>query len=91
MTFFYYFLIFNLSPEKAALHRLSSILFTLTPGYCRAYFGRLRTSPLFDKKKRGFVKQNIPLKNTINFLSQTPLSFFPKRGAGGEFGKFEIL
>jgi hypothetical protein len=44
-------------------------LFTLTPGYCRAYFDKLSTSPLFDEKKRGFVKQNIPLKNTINFLS----------------------
>jgi hypothetical protein len=61
--------------------RFSLKLFTLTPGYCRA--------PLFDEKKRGFVKQNIPLKNTINFLSLTPLSFFPKRG--GEFGKFAAL
>jgi hypothetical protein len=26
------------------------------------------TLPLFDEKKRGFVKQNIPLKYTIKFL-----------------------
>jgi hypothetical protein len=30
---------------------------------------RLITSPLFDEKEKGFVKQNIPLKNTINFIS----------------------
>ena len=60
----------------------SSKLSGLTPGYCRAYFDRLSTSPLFDEKKRGFVMQNIPLKNTKNFLFKTPLSFFPKRGAG---------
>jgi hypothetical protein len=56
--------------------------FTLTPGYCRAYFDKLSTSPLFDKKKRGFVKQIIHLKNTINSLLKLPSLSLQREGPG---------
>jgi hypothetical protein len=66
-----------LSPDKLSLK-----FFTLTPGYCRAYFGRLSTSPLFDEKKRGSVKQNIsPKHNKFSFLN-SPLFLFKERGRG---------
>jgi hypothetical protein len=31
--------------------RFSLKLFTLTPGYCRTFFGKLSTPPLFGKKE----------------------------------------
>jgi hypothetical protein len=57
-------------------------LSTLTPGYCRAYFDKLSTSPLFDKKKRGFLKQNISFKNTINSMFKLPSLSFQREGPG---------
>jgi hypothetical protein len=40
------------------------------------------TSPLFDEKKRGFLKQNIPFKNTINSLLKLPSLSFQREGLG---------